>query len=104
MTRVMIATFVTLACLLPTVAQAATASSAFRVGITIEHDCRVSRTPDGGTDVSLDCDADAAERTAVRTIAAGAAWPRASEPRADAPRRLQAVDTGDATRMIVVEY
>ena len=89
---------------LPGAADAATATSTFRVGITIAHECRVERTPDGAATVALECDADAEARSAVRTVATGAAWPRASEPVAGAPRRLQEVAVDDASRMIVVEY
>ena len=85
-------------------AHAVTSSSTFSVGITIAHECRVDRMPDGATTIALECDADAESRTAVRTLATAAAWPRASEPVAGAPRRLQEVAMGDASRMIVVEY
>ena len=90
--------------LLPAAADAATSSSAFRVGITIAHECRVDRMPGDATDVALDCDADAASRTTVRTIDTAAAWPRATEPVAGTPRSLRDVAIGDASRMIVVEY
>ena len=85
-------------------AQAATATSAFRVGITIAHECRVHRLPGGATKIALECQADAEARTAVRIVATTAAWPRASEPVAGAPRRLQEVSMDDDSRMIVVEY
>lgn len=104
MTRTSIAIATMLALLLPAAAEAARSSSTFRVGITIAHECRVDRMPGESTGVSLDCDADAASRTTVSTIDTVAAWPRATEPMPGAPRRLQDVATGDASRMIVVEY
>lgn len=99
----LIATFAVLGSL-SSAAHAATATSSFRVGITIAHECRVERGTDPAATVALACDAGAEARTAVRSVATGAAWPRASEPVAGAPRRLQEVAADDATRMIVVEY
>lgn len=84
----------------PLTASAARSATSFRVGITIEHDCSVARTPDGA-DISLACDGSASAD--IRALAAGRAWPRATRREPGAPV-LREVSESDEMRLIVVEY
>lgn len=89
--------------IVPAFASAARSASTFRVGIAIEHDCTVARSPDGG-DVALGCSAGTAATPVVRSLAAGQASPRPSRRDGVAPSRLHEVSEGDASRLVVVEY